>query len=573
MNSKICVAAGSSKTKVQPADFVGHRLLIIDSSLPFMSITGATTPPPEANDAGGNQAHPKDAGQRETTARGPGAATAPSSPRSVVKEGNGDGENELSEAAVVADHPWALFPFYLVPDEQGESPDIQEAAACIKPIDSNKVNAFLERLASIQEQFRLEKRPYTVDIGYHYTNEENLSSIEAVGLLSQPELVSYQRLSVLDNPPIRRTRLALGQGIYTAPQFTYFHGMYGDTCLMVARLKGKTAISPEGHRYDRDNNSVTLMWASAGEEKLTVLQSSSQCVPMLHFPSSLVDPTNSKHPGCQAVHMVHTKLQELVDQVCNSGHRTRVPKIRPLPYQIIAYTAPDSMAACLTSVASALPDETDYSELEEECPVCLDPLLWICEQGKVVQLHCCEHRFHTRCLKGALRMASRSCPKCRQSIGEPCGKSPSGVMKVALSKDNACPRELAFSGKYIVIHYKVPAGKQKDYHPNPHHGQYGTSRVAYLPDSAEGRELLRRLKYAFLHGLTFTVGTSLTTGQPDSVTWASIHHKSSMNGGEHGYPDASYFDNCNQELDALGVPPASELWLNGLHVPQASEVQ
>lgn len=84
----------------------------------------------------------------------------------------------------------------------------------------------------------------------------------------------------------------------------------------------------------------------------------------------------------------------------------------------------------------------------------------------------------------------------------------------------------------------------------------------------DGQALLKRLKYAFLHGLTFTVGTSLTTGRDNQCTWASIHHKTSRTGGvrSHGFPDADYFNNCNAELDALGVPRANSLDENGKDV-------
>ena len=86
-------------------------------------------------------------------------------------------------------------------------------------------------------------------------------------------------------------------------------------------------------------------------------------------------------------------------------------------------------------------------------------------------------------------------------------------------------------------------------------------RVAYLPDTVEGNSLLKRLTYAFVHGLTFVVGVSLTTGRANSVTWASIHHKTSPTGGvqSHGFPDPNFFTNCNDELDALNVPPANDL--------------
>ena len=77
-------------------------------------------------------------------------------------------------------------------------------------------------------------------------------------------------------------------------------------------------------------------------------------------------------------------------------------------------------------------------------------------------------------------------------------------------------------------------------------------------DNDEGRKLLERLKYAFSRGLTFVVGTSMPTGATNVVTWATIHHKTSPNSGPHGFPDPSYFANCNSELDNAGVPDFEE---------------
>ena len=48
----------------------------------------------------------------------------------------------------------------------------------------------------------------------------------------------------------------------------------------------------------------------------------------------------------------------------------------------------------------------------------------------------------------------------------------------------------------------------------------------------------------------------MTTGIPNQVTWTSIHHKTSLHGGIHGFPDPNYISNVNTELDNLGVPDA-----------------
>jgi len=107
----------------------------------------------------------------------------------------------------------------------------------------------------------------------------------------------------------------------------------------------------------------------------------------------------------------------------------------------------------------------------------------------------------------------------------------------------------------------MPGGTQAQYHANPGWPYHGTTRTAFLPQCPSGRKLLKRLKYAWKRGLTFTIGTSLTTGRSDSIVWASIHHKTSLSGGVgcHGYPDPYYFVNCNVELDQIGVPAAAEL--------------
>lgn len=99
--------------------------------------------------------------------------------------------------------------------------------------------------------------------------------------------------------------------------------------------------------------------------------------------------------------------------------------------------------------------------------------------------------------------------------------------------------------------------------------------MAFLPDNGEGKELLMRLKYAFMTGLCFMVGTSMTTGAPNCITWSSIHHKSSMNSGAiyHGFPDINYFANCNLELDALGVPKAKDIVSLPLPLTQTQNLQ
>ena len=67
---------------------------------------------------------------------------------------------------------------------------------------------------------------------------------------------------------------------------------------------------------------------------------------------------------------------------------------------------------------------------------------------------------------------------------------------------------------------------------------------------------MKLLEIAFDRRLTFTVGTSSTSGQDNSVIWNNIHHKTvahDRGGHGHGFPDPGYMDNLIDELKNIGV--------------------
>ena len=226
------------------------------------------------------------------------------------------------------------------------------------------------------------------------------------------------------------------------------------------------------------------------------------------------------------------------------------------PNQTIApnslqYNAPHSFIQNIPS--TALIPSLSYLAPNEECAICMISLR---STGHVMSLKICNHFFHKSCIEESLKKKPQ-CPICRKALSEPQGKSPSGSMTVS-STSSQC------SGYHIgsiVIDYHMLNGTQKSYHDNPGFTHGSKQERAYLPDNKDGQELLKRLKYAFMRGLTFTVGTSVTTGIANQCTWSSIHHKTSQSGGvsSHGFPDPLYFINCNEELDGLGVPKAHVL--------------
>ncbi|XP_041360606.1 E3 ubiquitin-protein ligase DTX3L-like [Gigantopelta aegis] len=133
------------------------------------------------------------------------------------------------------------------------------------------------------------------------------------------------------------------------------------------------------------------------------------------------------------------------------------------------------------------------------------------------------------------------------------GDMPPGDMNDTVIPGISCP---GYEGHgVIVIDYYFEDGIQTDQHPNPGKPYHGTRRRGFLPDTDEGRSILRLLEIAFDRKLTFTVGRSTTTGREDMVTWNDIHHKTNTHGGptRFGYPDPTYLSRVRDELASKGV--------------------
>lgn len=73
-------------------------------------------------------------------------------------------------------------------------------------------------------------------------------------------------------------------------------------------------------------------------------------------------------------------------------------------------------------------------------------------------------------------------------------------------------------------------------------------------------QVLRLLLVAWDRRLIFSVGTSSTTGESDTVIWNEVHHKTEFGSNltGHGYPDPSHLDNVLDELKAQGITEEEE---------------
>jgi deltex-like protein len=167
----------------------------------------------------------------------------------------------------------------------------------------------------------------------------------------------------------------------------------------------------------------------------------------------------------------------------------------------------------------------------------------------VVLIEKCEdHFFHLECIGHLIGdKDSFKCPICSRIYGTLIGDMPDGTFKAYKQSSPKCMGYENYDT--IVIYYNIPSG----------YGFSGTSRTSYLPNNKEGREVLALLKVAFDRKLTFTVGTSVTTGLKNTVVWNGIHHKTNVSGGptRFGYPDNTYFNRVKEELASKGVTQES----------------
>lgn len=185
----------------------------------------------------------------------------------------------------------------------------------------------------------------------------------------------------------------------------------------------------------------------------------------------------------------------------------------------------------------------------EKCSICMFEFSKE-DENKIAKLDKCEgHFFHIDCIEMCHTRAHLKCPICGVIYGVMTGDMPSGTMSVRKYPASVLELEGIPNTGVLEITYKMKSGNRG------HINFPSTTRVAFLPCNDEGKEILRLLLIAFERKLTFTIGTSVTTGRPNQIVWNGIHHKTSVEGGPSffGYPDPTYFLRIREELAAKGI--------------------
>ncbi|GFO25694.1 E3 ubiquitin-protein ligase dtx3l [Plakobranchus ocellatus] len=182
---------------------------------------------------------------------------------------------------------------------------------------------------------------------------------------------------------------------------------------------------------------------------------------------------------------------------------------------------------------------------KRECGVCFQ------DNAFPNSLACCNGDLCRACKENC-----QSCPFCRKPFKRVIGNQPKGTMNIRFSRVTQLQGNERH-GSYEITYF-FSSGTQQSNHPEPGKRYESVKRIAYVPASSEGHQVLRLLRLAFLRRLTFTIGESLTTGRTGVIVWNDIHHKTSLKEGSlYGYPDSNYLTNVTKDLAAKNVTESS----------------
>jgi deltex-like protein len=187
----------------------------------------------------------------------------------------------------------------------------------------------------------------------------------------------------------------------------------------------------------------------------------------------------------------------------------------PFETQTIYYTALDTLDAFNLADIFQDPPTTEVVRLAgNPCPMCLVDIKHNGDYNVTVSRVAWKDEVYLtlgHCKK---------CPVCDNVFGaEPQGTMPTASMKILQDRTLTC---CGFDPSTLVIDYTFPSDTQRVYHTSAGATHSPADIQAFVPDCRQGRRLLKRLVYAFHHGLTFTMGTTLSTGTPNVVVMTSL---------------------------------------------------
>lgn len=294
-----------------------------------------------------------------------------------------------------------------------------------------------------------------------------------------------------------------------------------------------------GYSDEARNRQILADFNNDIQQAVNFLMDSAEIIPMDNdepATSSTVLPSTSNHQNRPTIETIviddDSDVEFVTVPIDKSGSKD-------LPQENSSVNLPDDIA----DWALQLDQKIDEPEMED-CTICCNSYEPYDTNSTSWQVLECTHKLCVVCYKKILTTRTTmsgiqqtfvKCPFCHGTAGIEIGTCPDMQMNVSVLH-GSCEGYEAYST--IRISY---VGDK--FH-----------RDAFLPNNAEGNEVLRLLQIAFDRRLCFTVGTSNTTGHENVIVW-NIHHKTSQNGGvsKHGYPDPDFLDRITHELKAFGI--------------------
>ena len=384
---------------------------------------------------------------------------------------------------------------------------------------------------------------------FHGTTEDSLWR-----LLEENFDLDCLPLQVVGDQRLRSKRTVYGRGVYFSalPRVSLMYGdilvlckvMMGTSQTVAPVLQGSPMLGPIPAQYDS-----RVVRGGGQTDLVVVVRSPTQVLPycvIKLLPACLTDLQATRPSLTLPLSLTWTKV-EMVWQ-CGLGGRDRTQVAQET---VRRHTKP-------LQRFRVLQERGVYNEVmpvQGMCSICLEDL-WSTTGLESVTLKQCSHSFHSGCLVRLVESQTGQhhlqCPNCQTIHGVRTGNMPTtGRIRYARHEGHSVR---GYTGEgIIVIEYQFEDGVQDESQPRPGKPYYarGFPRTAFLPGSSQGQRVLHMLITAFKRGLTFTIGSSVTTGQEDCLVWNGIHHKTGGQG--YGYPDPDYLARVIQELKLYGV--------------------
>jgi len=432
-----------------------------------------------------------------------------------------------------------------------------DAIESITYIENNESTAAYEKQKALfKEQGKLNKDGKVDELLlFHGTAVSSIDSILSTNFVV--DSLPQQRNSQNEQ---RKKTMMFGRGIYFS-ELPAVSLMYGNGLLLCKVLPGNTELfQPQGvapgdipEEYDAREVQAT---ASDSQGIIHVIKTPAQILPYCVIQLKKQSLTSEYRKPSQCV---QTKTPvKVVNQSASSppNFTSCNTQVKDNTWNMVtADQASESRWTQAEKTIRMFTVPTSLFDDKQSCSICCDPL----SSAESVSLAICGHKFHSSCIQQLISHQAGQqhiqCPLCQTIHGVKTGNQPAGG-KMMFRKHSAPLPGYQGCGM-IVIKYIMESGVQEDIHPNPgkpFHAK-GFPRTAFLPDNEKGNRVLQLLVKAFQRRLIFTVGSSLSRGEDDCVTWNGIHHKTQLQdiGNGHGYPDFCYLDRVIEELKQKGV--------------------